>query len=90
MRRRLMPQRPVAGNAGALAAVLLLAACATKPSVPPITSLDGRLCGERPDLAAARPLLLADKPVTVALDGASPCWRPPGGPASTIAVFQLP
>jgi hypothetical protein len=76
--------------AGLTGALLLAACAATTPSVPPITSIEGRICGERPDLAAARPLLLTDKPVTVTLDGASPCWRPPGGPASTVAVFRLP
>jgi hypothetical protein len=78
-------------HAGTLAGALLVAGCAaTKPSMPPITSLDGRLCGEHPDLAAARPLLLASKPVTVMLDGASPCWQPSGGAASIIAAFRLP
>ena len=86
-----MSGRMSAGRTGALAAALLLAACAaTTPSVPPITSLEGRSCGEHPDLAAARPLLLTGKPATATLDGASPCWRPPGGPASTVAVFRLP
>jgi len=72
--------------AGALPALALFA-CAHK--VPPVTSLDGRVCVEHPELLGSRPLEI-EKPATVEVDGQTPCLEPPGAAPAAYLVFKLP
>ena len=74
----------------ATAVTMALAACAAVPSAPPILSLDGRACVDRPDLASAEELPLdADKPVRHAFDAGAACLETDSG-KSAYAVFRLP
>jgi hypothetical protein len=86
-----------AGRAGALlrvaplALLLAVAGCAKAPGAPPLTSLAGRPCAAQPDLAAARPLLLASgKDVTVELPAGGDCLEAGGVEPSAYAAFKLP
>jgi hypothetical protein len=69
---------------------VLLAACA-KPPPPPTLTLAGRNCVEKPDLASATSVPLADdKPIKVTLDDKAPCVDAPGSGKAAYAVFSLP
>jgi hypothetical protein len=83
-------------NSEAIARVLpfavmaaLLAACAKPP--PPTLTLAGRICVEKPDLAAATAVPLAEeKPVKVTLDDKTPCVDAPGSGKAAYVAFSLP
>jgi len=68
----------------------LVGACA-KPPPPPTLSLAGRACVEKPDLASASAVPLADnKPVSVTLDDKTPCIEAAGSGKATYVAFSLP
>ena len=68
-----------------------LAACAAAPALPPILSLDGHPCAERPDLVGAEDLPLdAGHPVKRAFDADAACLETAGSGKSVYAVFRLP
>ena len=83
-------------NSGAIARILpfaaltvLLAACSKPP--PPTLTLAGRTCVEKPDLASATAVPLADdKPVKVTLDDKTPCFDMPGSGKAAYVAFSLP
>src|SRR5579859_2394737 len=73
-----------------VATTALLGACA-KPPPPPTLSLAGRTCIEKPDLASATTVPLADdKPVKVTLDDKTPCIEAAGSAKAAYVAFSLP
>jgi len=81
-----IPARSLAGLSGALL-LIVLAGCAAAP--PPTTSLEGRSCTARLDLANPRPLVLSGGSVKVTLDQTSSCLEA-AGEKSTYLLFRLP
>lgn len=78
---RLLPLTAVAATLGA---------CAKAPP-PPTLTLAGRTCVEKPDLASATPVPLAqDKPVKVTLDDKTPCLEAAGSVKVAYVAFSLP
>jgi hypothetical protein len=79
---RLLPLAMLAALAGG---------CAKPPPPVPSLSLLGRACVEKPDLASANAVPLADnKPVSVTLDDKTPCIEAPGLGKVAYVAFSLP